>query len=291
MPACAPLLPITGTLYFLARPSNLKLIILPFCISVGLCLISLILLFTFTTDIHVQFLTRHGWNEYVADVMVPFLIVLEVGIVSTVVFEVLWGNKEYNAFLAELENRGTLERLKQDLGVDKLDKVGMFANLWHTILFLIMRLALMAVTLPVTLAPLAGQVLWLYINGWLLPWQMCSPFLGALKMTGFKAQLFHVLNHWWSYSTFGAVSLALTLVPFVNIIFKLGSAYGLAIMFDNIALEMSGESSCCCVPNYTRSVYYKDGQKYNRRTNEVVAREVAPESSLEYIRLDDEHAV
>lgn len=286
MPLCAFALPITGTLYLLSRPSNIKIVAVPFCLSIVVCIVALILLFTFTVDLQVDYLVSCGWNEYAADVVVPILIVFEVGIVTGILFEILWGNKEYNAFLKELEIRGTTERLKKDFGVEKLDEVGTCANIWHTILFTLIRLALMAVTLPVTVAPLAGQVLWLYINGWLLPWQLISPFLGNLKITGFRAQIYHVLNHWWSYSTFGAVSLFLTLLPFVNILFKLGSAYGLAIMFDNFAMELEGGSSCLCIPNYSRSVYWKDGKKMDRRTNEVVARE--PPREHGYLRLDDD---
>lgn len=263
----------------------MRILLLPVCVSVGLCVGLLFGLFVWGYAPQVDFLVYKGWDETVAGVVMPFIIILETGVLTAIVFEVMWGNKEYNAFITELENRGTAERLKKDFGVDKLETVGTCANIWHTILFLIIRIALGLVTFPVTLAPAVGQLLWLYLNGWLLSWQMVSPFLGNLKITGFRGQLFHVMNHWWSYSSFGAVSLFLSLIPFVNVIFKLGSAYGLAIMFDNFALELSGESSCCCVPNYSRSVYYKDGKAFDRRSNSVVAREPS-----HYIRLDEGEA-
>merc|ERR1712039_818942 len=97
--------------------------------------------------------------------------------------------------------------------------------------FLMVRIPLLLISLPLLGLPLVGDLAWPMFNGCLYAWELTDNFLPLIQATNCCSQYEHVKRNFGSYFAFGFVAMLLELVPFINLAFVAGNAYGAALLF------------------------------------------------------------
>mmetsp|Transcript_129253 Transcript_129253/g.359947 ORF Transcript_129253/g.359947 Transcript_129253/m.359947 type:complete len:255 (-) Transcript_129253:93-857(-) len=237
------LLPVRGVLGFLSTPELYRDALLPFSLLALMAVAVLGMLFAFTFEPQVHLVERLGSPAWFSDVLVVILIFVEVMVGTFLAGKVVCDKVVEKIQHHVLEERGVMDRLKTELGIDHISDVDCcLGHVAQNILFAFVRLMVMLVTLPVNSCPVLGTVLWLLVNGWLYAWELTGDLLPAFGYTNACGQGSYAMEHRITFGTFGAVALALTLVPLVGPLFLFTNAYGAVLLFEAL-LEQHGASA------------------------------------------------
>lgn len=231
-PVCFMAMPVAGLCGFLVRPALWRHVMIPFFFTLVILIISLVVLFGGALAPQVHLLEHWGWASWVSWLTATIAVLIESSLVSLIVFLVFFGCMQPNITYAVLEERGVLERMRQELGVEEIPELSCFRGLNHAILFLVGRLPILIVSLPLLLVPVLGQIAFPALNGWLYAWELQGDFLPILGRKRCGQQLAHVRQHCGAYASFGFIAMLLELVPVVNILFLAGNAVGAAFFFE-----------------------------------------------------------
>jgi len=178
------------------------------------------------------------WPAWAAWATAIFAIVAEVSVINTIVFLLFFSCVQSHIFLAVLEDRGTLDAIRAELGTEELPELSCCKDTRHGILFLLARIPLMILTLPLHAFPVAGQVAWVALNGWLYTWELEAEFLVMMdSLYSCKKQWQYVKQNWRCFGSFGAAAMALELVPILGpAIFFASNACGAAFLAEYLLL-------------------------------------------------------
>ncbi|CAE8634352.1 unnamed protein product [Polarella glacialis] len=114
------------------------------------------------------------------------------------------------------------------------------AETWGTrFFFLLIRLPLMILTLPVHAIPVLGTIAWLLANGWLYAWELEAEFMVmSEKRHRCGQQWQYVQQRFRAFAGFGSVAMALELIPFLGPwLFFASNACGAALLAEQIFRE------------------------------------------------------
>mmetsp|Transcript_21175 Transcript_21175/g.49222 ORF Transcript_21175/g.49222 Transcript_21175/m.49222 type:complete len:286 (-) Transcript_21175:113-970(-) len=235
---CACVLPIWGTFIFVLNPNLWKPLIWPFIVVLGITIAAFVLIPMYGLKpqqdyLHQKF-DEYNVDQRVVDVISYLLVPLEAGLISCIIFLWLFGSVKAGIINQVLKDRGVHDKLMQrnDWQEMPTDAGGPSSGL-----LMFLQAILMVGTLPINFWPLVGQVLYFYINGWMSVWQDVSSFLPLIGYSAVGTQLKHVLCHPISYSCFGFVSFASSVIPFANIVLCGPMACGVALLFEGFVGE------------------------------------------------------
>ncbi|RKP10401.1 etoposide-induced protein 2.4-domain-containing protein [Thamnocephalis sphaerospora] len=93
----------------------------------------------------------------------------------------------------------------------------------------IVSILLLIITFPLNAIPIAGTVLFCYVNGWMFAWEKQTRYHVEIKGWDFKQSRAYAAHHWRAYAGFGTVCYFLQLVPIANIFFSFTNAVGAAL--------------------------------------------------------------
>lgn len=227
-------LPIVGAAKFLVRPYLWPQLIIPYLVSLVATILFLLLLFGFALHPQVQFLDQLGtpsWASYAIGIV---LVLLETGILTLWIFVVLFGNVQYVITRRALEELGVIDRISANHNIRVLKELPCAMSAVHSCQFFMGRVPLMLLTLPLHSVPVIGQCAWQLCNGWLHAWELLSEFLPLVNLRSCGEQAGHVRQHFCTYASFGFLAMLFEMIPFVNIIFIAGNAYGAALLFESL---------------------------------------------------------
>eukprot|EP00928_Gymnodinium_smaydae_P009934 TRINITY_DN13728_c0_g1_i3.p1 TRINITY_DN13728_c0_g1~~TRINITY_DN13728_c0_g1_i3.p1 ORF type:complete len:303 (-),score=49.24 TRINITY_DN13728_c0_g1_i3:235-1143(-) len=228
-----------GMLHFAGRPSLWKEVVCPIIVTIFSTAISLYLLLKYVYHPQALILQdRYAWPRWAALPGSAALLVLEVSLSNMIVFLVLFGCTQSRIARRVLEERGVLPQLRAELG-HEVREATVCADCRHSIAFLLARLPLLLLTLPLNGVPVAGQVAWLLLNGWLYAWELTAEFMVALEdKRSCGDQWRFVRRRLAAYVGFGTVAMALELIPlFGPWIFFGSNACGAAFLVERIFSE------------------------------------------------------
>jgi len=234
---CFPcFLPMRGLFGFLSEPHLYPDAIVPYLILLLLAVALLVLLFIFAFTLQLDFLDKHGVNvPGLNAVLVVILIFMETTFPTMIIGKCLFDVVIHKVMNHVMEDRGLKARLKDEFGIeDFADENSFDGKLCQSIMFSLLRLAVMLLTLPINDLPVLGTVLWLMVNGWLYTWDLLSDYLSVFGHVTACAQGGYCFQHRIRMFSFGATALALTLIPFVGPLFYITNAFGAALFFETL---------------------------------------------------------
>lgn len=129
----------------------------------------------------------------------------------------------HNVLVAE----GVVDRLSRS----GYDEPTCMRDCSRNIVWILVRLVVLIVMLPINLIPYFGQVVYFQVNGFLYAWQLHDEFLSRMGMPTWKSQKAYVTKRFAAYASFGGIALALELLlPVINVLFIFGSTAGAALL-------------------------------------------------------------
>ena len=210
-------LPLTAISYFLVKPKLWALGCAFVCLSTILFIVTIILLFlTFPWQMDfLQYLFGVGHNSnwfviLLLGITVFFMILVEVLILFVAIFF------------------GILKPFLMDfiLVIVFADKKILWTpyprhcctNVLRLLLFTLMITFVMIITFPLNFIPLIGPVLWCLANGFFVAWDVMDAYFDHHKLT-FRETFSFCWARALPFTLFGSVALALTMIPFLGILF------------------------------------------------------------------------
>lgn len=226
-------LPLFGAGYFVVRPRLWIKAICPILVSLVATVVSLVLLFTFALQPQERFLEQDlGWPVWLSWPAAVLMVLAEVAILNIIVLLVLFAGVQSQIIRIVLEERGVLEKVRRERGLDALPEANCCRDMGHGLLFILARLPLMLLTLPLHAVPVLGQIVWVCLNGWLYTWELEAEVMVMFEdFHRCNEQCNYVRKRFCSFFGFGAVAMSLELVPFVGPwIFFASNACGAALL-------------------------------------------------------------
>lgn len=196
----------------------------PILVNIVTTITSLYFLFSFVYDPLVELIrTDWGWYGFVAKPGTIFFLIAVGALFNTVIFFLLFAIAQAQLLRAVLGSLGILDQIRRDHG----DKPAFVVkDSLHQFRFLLVRVPLMIVTLPLHLLFPVGTFAWCVINGWLYTWGMTYEFMLLTGRRGWK-QWDLVQKHFGLFLSFGGAALLLELIPLLgDWIFFLSNACG-----------------------------------------------------------------
>ncbi|KAI9599133.1 etoposide-induced protein 2.4-domain-containing protein [Syncephalis fuscata] len=93
----------------------------------------------------------------------------------------------------------------------------------------IISIILLIITFPLNAIPIAGTMVFCYVNGWMYAWEKQTRYHVEVKGWDFKQSRAYAVRHWRAYAGFGMVCYFLQLIPIANIFFSFTNAVGAAL--------------------------------------------------------------
>ncbi|CAO3615635.1 unnamed protein product [Cunninghamella blakesleeana] len=233
-----PLYPVLGVAFFLQHPKQLWLkTLLPFLLTLGFGVVSLFISFAYLLPWQAHFFIKHHIPNWIAHTIACILSIIESGILDILCFAILLPFFQDAVFDATLKAR-RLERMLDDADVSKLVTCcrGITSSLFATSLVVLARVIILILTLPLNIIPVIGTVLACYINAFPATWSLVLHYdieLRGMTVTESRKHAWHNKLH---FINFGVVSVALEMIPIINLLFMWTNIVGVALWISDIYL-------------------------------------------------------
>mmetsp|Transcript_25719 Transcript_25719/g.55904 ORF Transcript_25719/g.55904 Transcript_25719/m.55904 type:complete len:322 (+) Transcript_25719:369-1334(+) len=234
---CAIYLTVMGMGAFAIRPHLWVKVILPILVTLATTIASLVILFSIALGPQAHLFIKLSWPDWLAWTVAVLCVLVEVSVVNLIVLLVLFGQVQSDILRSILEEKGVIAALRDEKG--EVPEQNCMRDVCHSIGFLLVRLPLLLLTLPLNAIPVLGQVAWILLNGWLYAWELEAEFMVMLdNRFSCDHQLKFVKNHFGAFFTFGAGAMALELIPFVGPwVFFATNACGAALLAERFHEE------------------------------------------------------
>ncbi|KAI8054572.1 etoposide-induced protein 2.4-domain-containing protein [Syncephalis plumigaleata] len=93
----------------------------------------------------------------------------------------------------------------------------------------VVSIILLIVTFPLNAIPVAGTIIFCYVNGWMYAWEKQTRYHVEVKGWDFRHSRAYATRHWRAYAGFGMICYLLQLIPIANIFFSFTNAVGAAL--------------------------------------------------------------
>ncbi|KAI9301903.1 hypothetical protein BJ944DRAFT_185999 [Cunninghamella echinulata] len=254
MASPTPLYPLKGIVFFFQHPKQLWLkTLLPFLLTLGFGLVSLFICLTYLLHWQAHALMEIHFPSWLAHTVAVVLSLIESGILDILCFAILLPFFQDALFDATLKARG-LDRMLKDLDIPRLVVCcrGITSSLLVASLVVFIRVLILILTLPLNLIPIVGTVIACYINGFPATWSLTLHHDIELKGMTVTESRKHAWHNKFTFCNFGAVAVALELIPIVNLLFMWTNIVGAALWLGDIFVETEQSSS---VDASTKSLY------------------------------------
>jgi len=207
--------------------------IFPFIVAVVCTVAALYMLWEYVEVPQKLLLESWGLPDAASVVLSVVLVPAEAALLNVVLFQLLFSKVPDAIMKAVLAERNVGKKLLQQYGVQEIVSAGILSNTVDAIFFLVLQAAVMISAAPLHAVAGLGQVCWVASCGWVRTWDLLADTLPLIGFRSTWAQSWHVVQHIPSYVGFGTVAFTLELVPFANILFIGGNAYGAALLFES----------------------------------------------------------
>mmetsp|Transcript_42174 Transcript_42174/g.78433 ORF Transcript_42174/g.78433 Transcript_42174/m.78433 type:complete len:286 (+) Transcript_42174:74-931(+) len=212
-------LPIVGLGTFISRPWLWKEVICPILVSLISTVVSLIVFFGAALPAQANALINAGWPGWLAWTSGILLVIAEVALVNLILMLVLFGCVQSKIIRSVLQEKGIMDYLRSEYERrgQSLPEANCARDLGHNLTFLIARIPLMIITLPLHAMPILGQIAWVLLNGWLYAWELEAEFMVfCYEHHRCNAQGNFVQRRFGAFAGFGSLAMALELIPFAG---------------------------------------------------------------------------
>ncbi|KAI9285869.1 hypothetical protein BC943DRAFT_277595 [Umbelopsis sp. AD052] len=231
MTAPAASYPITGFVYFIAHPQLWPKVLCPFLLTLLVGIASLVLSFVFLLPLQAHALINAKCPVWLAWLVSVIFVLLESVVIDLLAFAIITPIYIDILFDKTLKVRGM--RRMFDTRVKVHDALvccrGVTAGVIMLWFLIIAQVLVLLLTLPLHLIPVIGTVVACYLNGWVACWGHHIHY--DLEFRGWTVA--ESRRYAWQrkseYASFGAVAVALELIPFFNLFFMWTNAVGAAL--------------------------------------------------------------
>lgn len=233
---------VRGMATFLKRPHLWVKVICPMLVTLVSTIVSLSVLFGMGLRPQAHLFEMLHWPGWICWMMAVICVLVEVSLINLIILLVLFGCVQSQIMRSVLEEKGILAELARENGGEVMEQY-CYKDVSHSVGFLLLRLPLLILTLPLNAIPVAGQIAWVLLNGWIYAWELESEFLVMLDRR-FKCshQFSFVKGHFGAFATFGAAAMGLELIPFVGPwVFFATNACGAALLAERFYLEKKNQ--------------------------------------------------
>ncbi|ORZ11913.1 hypothetical protein BCR42DRAFT_379581 [Absidia repens] len=233
MPLPSAIYPLKGIAFFFQHPKELWLkTLLPFLLTLGFGVVSIVIAFFYLLPWQVHSLEHsHHWPAWLAWPASVIFSIIESAIFDLLCYAILLPFFQDALFDATLKARGLDRLLNGGPDVPALVRCcRSFSSSLLLVFFLVLaRVLILIITLPLNLIPVVGTALACYINGFPACWGLTIHHDLELRGMTVTESRRHAWKHRFSYCNFGAVSVALELIPIANLLFMWTNIVGAAL--------------------------------------------------------------
>ncbi|OBZ84733.1 Sulfate transporter CysZ [Choanephora cucurbitarum] len=223
--------PVAGLVYFMTHPQLWGKAICPFFLTLIVGIISLVLSFVYLLPLQAHALIIARCPVWLAWTVSVIFVLLESAIFDLLFYAIVLPFFQDALFDATLRARGLDRMFVTRIPVSGLILCcrGVSSGLALVWLLLLAQVVILILTAPLHLIPVVGTAVACYINGWVACWGHHLHY--DLEFRGFSVgdSRSYAWRHKADYCQFGAVAVALELVPFFNLIFMWTNVVGAAL--------------------------------------------------------------
>ncbi|KAI7818239.1 hypothetical protein BC939DRAFT_401770 [Gamsiella multidivaricata] len=153
-------------------------------------------------------------------------VLLEVAVLSILFYLIILPIYQDGLFDRVLKLRGLKHVLKQNEGNDLVKCMrGVSGGLW----ILLFQILVLIITLPFNIVPVLGQMAFVTINGWVLTFGLRFHYDAEIRNISVLQSRREAWQRRSEYSGFGAVAVALEMIPIANLLFVWTNIVGCAL--------------------------------------------------------------
>lgn len=226
---------VRGILYFLSDRRLWRLAVCPALLTLAVAVAVLVLLLVTALEPQADALHRlvggPEWLEYVAAALLvaveAFLVSIVYGLVTLEVFR----DKIFAQVMIE---RGHRELVEND---ERHSSVGRVLTSCCRVSVLL-RLGLLVVSLPLNVVPVVGNIVYAWLNGTLLAWEMHLYYF-EMKGWDYEQQKQLLDERRMQYATFGMQAMLLEMIPVAGVLFMFTNSVGSALFAASIEKDLA----------------------------------------------------
>ena len=232
---------IQGILYYLVHPRLWVITFCPLLMSIVVGLVSVITLFSVGLWPQARGLASAGVPDGLAWFLAFILVLVEIFLV-TLIYSVAVVPCYMDAVFAEvLKQRGHRDLVENEARHAGCARVCTSCCRVSVLL----RLAVLVLTLPLHLIPIVGTIAWVWLNGYILAWEYHLYYF-ELKSYVYAEQKALVARRKLQYTSFGMQAMVLEMVPLVGFVFLFTNTVGAALWAadmedDEVDSELHGQ--------------------------------------------------
>ncbi|KAI8640859.1 hypothetical protein BD408DRAFT_389903 [Parasitella parasitica] len=223
--------PVAGIVYFASHPQLWIKALCPFLLTLIFGIVSLVLSFVYLLPLQAHALIVAKCPVWLAWIVSVIFVLLESAVFDLIFFAVFLAFMQDALFDATLKARG-LERMftnRVPVSGMRLCCRGIYSGLALLWVLVVAQVFVLIITAPLHLIPVIGTFIACYINGWVACWGHHLHY--DIEFRGFSVSdsRSFAWRHRAVYCNFGAVAVALELVPLFNLLFMWTNVVGAAL--------------------------------------------------------------
>ncbi|KAI8091263.1 uncharacterized protein B0P05DRAFT_526794 [Gilbertella persicaria] len=223
--------PLAGVVYFMTHPQLWLKALCPFLLTLIVGILSLVLSFVYLLPLQAHALITAHCPVWLAWTVSVIFVLIESAVFDLLFYAIIQPFFQDALFDATLRARGLDRMFDTRIPVSGLLLCcrGVSSGLAFVWLLLLAQVVVLILTAPLHLIPVVGTVIACYINGWVACWGHHIHY--DLEFRGFSVgdSRSFAWRHKAQYCSFGAVAVALELVPLFNLIFMWTNVVGAAL--------------------------------------------------------------
>ncbi|KAG0217983.1 hypothetical protein BGX31_011714, partial [Mortierella sp. GBA43] len=209
-----------------AHPSLFKNLICPIILTIIWAIATVIFGFAYLLKLQAHALIAVKCPTAVAWIVCVIFVLLEVAVLSILFYLIIVPIYQDNLFDRVLKLRGLKHVLNQNEGNDLVKCMrGVSGGLW----ILFFQILVLIITLPFNIIPIAGQMAFVTINGWVLTFGVRFHYDAEIRNISVHQSRREAWKRRQEYTQFGAVAVALEMIPIANFFFVWTNIVGCAL--------------------------------------------------------------
>ncbi|KAG0090994.1 hypothetical protein BGZ92_001716 [Podila epicladia] len=222
--------PVKGVFYMLGHPQLFSNLICPILVTMIWAIAALIFGFAYLLKLQAHALINVNCPAAVAWIVCVIFVLLEVAVMIILFYLIILPIYQDALFDRVLKLRGLRHVLKQNEGNDvvKCDEMTpqRKRNSNIIVVLVVVVVTVLILTLPLNLIPIAGQILYSMINGWILTFGLRFHYDAEIRNI---SVLQSRKEAWERRSEFGSVAVGLEMIPLANLLFLWTNIVGAAL--------------------------------------------------------------
>ncbi|KAF9406874.1 hypothetical protein BGZ94_002920 [Podila epigama] len=218
--------PVKGIFYMLAHPQLFSNLICPIFITLIWGIAALVFGFAYLLKLQAHALINVNCPTAVAWIVCVIFVLLESAVLMILFYLIILPIYQDALFDRVLKLRGFRHVLKQNEGNDV---VKCLRGVHGGLLVVFFQIIVLILTLPLNLIPIAGQILYAMINGWILTFALRFHYDAEIRNISVLQSRKEAWARRSEYTSFGSIAVGLEMIPLANLLFMWTNIVGSAL--------------------------------------------------------------